>query len=193
MSRIPLIFLRHGETDWNRELRFQGQRDIPMNERGRRQAARNGRALSGILAAGEWRLVSSPLQRSVETMRIALAAAGQAERSFATDPVLMEAHYGDWEGLTLMEIEQRRPQEAQARERDKWGYAPPNGESYAMLSARVAAWLKTLAAPTFMVAHGGVLRALLYHLAGLPAHDAPHLAVPQDRVILFTHQSVFAI
>jgi probable phosphoglycerate mutase len=62
-----------------------------------------------------------------------------------------------------------------------------------MLSDRVAVWLKTLAAPTFMVAHGGVLRALLHHLAGLPAHDAPHLAVPQDRVILFTRQSVFAV
>jgi probable phosphoglycerate mutase len=193
MSRVPLIFMRHGETDWNRQLRFQGQRDIPMNERGRRQAARNGRALAGILATGEWRLVTSPLQRSVESMRIALEAAGQGGRNFETDPALVEAHYGDWEGLTLIEIETHRALEAEARQRDKWGFRPPNGESYAMLSNRVAAWLKTVHAPTFVVAHGGILRALLHQLGGLPAHDAPHLIVPQDRVILFTRASIYAI
>ena len=57
-----------------------------------------------------------------------------------------------------------------------------------MLSERVAGWLATLDAPDFVVAHGGILRALLHLLAGLPPHDAPHLAVPQDRVILFTAQ-----
>ena len=57
MNRVPLVFIRHGETDWNRELRFQGQRDIPLNDHGRRQAARNGRAVAGILAASEWQLI----------------------------------------------------------------------------------------------------------------------------------------
>lgn len=193
MSCTPLIFIRHGETDWNRELRFQGQRDVPMNERGRRQAARNGRAAAGLLAAGDWRLVASPLGRSVETMRIALENAGQGGRAFATDPVLMEANYGAWEGLTLVEIGERFPEAARAREADKWGYLPPEGESYRMLSERIAGWLATLDAPTFVVAHGGVLRALLHLLAGLPSHDAPHLAVPQDRVILFTEAAVLTM
>lgn len=190
---IPLIFIRHGETTWNRELRFQGQVDIPLNERGRRQAARNGRAIAGILAARDWRLVASPLDRASETMRIALAAAGQEGRAFETDPTLMEAHYGDWEGLTLPEISERHPDEFSAREADKWGYAPPNGESYSMLADRVAGWLKGMQAPTLMVAHGGVLRALHHLLAGLPAHDAPFLATPQDRVSLFTPEQVLTI
>ncbi|MGH6924795.1 MAG: histidine phosphatase family protein [Propylenella sp.] len=193
MRRTPFVFIRHGETDWNRALRFQGQRDVPLNEHGRRQAARNGRAVSGILAAADWRLVASPLRRSIETMRIALEAAGQRGRSFATDPVLMEVRYGDWEGLTLDEIGSRHPGAAQAREADKWGYIPPNGESYAMLARRVAEWLKTLDAPTFVVAHGGVLRTLLHLLGGLPGHDAPHRMVPQDRVILFTRDTVLTI
>ena len=193
MSRVPLIFIRHGETDWNREFRYQGQRDVPMNERGRRQAARNGRAVAGILANGDWRLVSSPLGRSLETMRVVLEAAGRPKQPFATDAALVEANYGDWEGLTIAEIEERRSAEARAREADKWGYAPPNGESYAMLSERVARWLASLDGPTFIVAHGGTLRALLHLLAGLPSHDAPHLAVPQDRVILFTQSAVLTI
>ena len=193
MSFVPLIFVRHGETDWNRELRFQGQKDIALNAIGRRQAARNGRALAGILAAGDWRLIASPLGRTAETMRILLAAAGQPERPFASDPVLMEAHYGEWEGSTMAEIAERCPEAAGAREADKWGYVPPAGESYAMVSDRVAGWLAMLDRPTLVVSHGGVLRALLYHLAGLPAHDAPHLAVPQDRAILFTATCVLAI
>ncbi len=193
MSAPPLVFIRHGETDWNREFRFQGQCDIPLNDRGRRQAARNGRAVAGILAACDLTLVASPLGRAVETIRIVLDAAGMDGRRFATDAVLMEANYGDWEGLTIKEIAARYPDQARARDVDKWGYAPPNGESYKMLSERVSDWVKTLGGPTLVVAHGGILRALLYLLAGLPAHDAPHLAVPQDRVILFTRGSVLTI
>jgi probable phosphoglycerate mutase len=193
METPPILFIRHGETDWNRELRFQGQRDVPLNARGRKQAARNGRAVAGILRGGEWRLVASPLGRAVETIRIVLEAAGDGGRPFTTDATLMEANYGDWEGLTLAEIAAHFPKEGRARDADKWGYAPPNGESYEMVAARVAPWLKTLSAPTFLVAHGGILRALLYLLAGLPAHDAPHLAVPQDRLILFTESSVLMV
>jgi broad specificity phosphatase PhoE len=190
---IPIVFIRHGETDWNRDLRFQGQRDIPLNARGRRQAARNGSAVAGILRDGDWQLVASPLGRAVETMNIVLDIAGQDGRRFATDPILMEANYGDWEGLTLDDIAGRFPDGALARDADKWGYAPPNGESYEMVAERISRWLATLDAPTFVVAHGGILRALFYLLAGLPAHDAPHLAVPQDRVILFAARDVLTI
>jgi probable phosphoglycerate mutase len=193
MTFVPLIFIRHGETDWNRELRFQGQRDVPLNRRGRAQAARNGRAAAGLLAAEKWAAIASPLGRAVETMEIALAAAGRADLGFAVDPMLMEAHYGDWEGLTLAEIHTGRPVEAKARNADKWGYVPPNGESYAMVAERVARWLAGLTGPTFVVAHGGILRALLHLLAGLPAHDAPHLVCPQDRVVLFSRQAVLTI
>jgi broad specificity phosphatase PhoE len=188
-----LVFIRHGETDWNRELRFQGQRDVPINARGRRQAARNGRAVAGILAAEEWRLVASPLGRAVETMEIVLAAAGEGGRRFATDAALMEANFGDWEGLTANDIAKRYPPAVKARDRDKWGFTPPNGESYAALSERVARWLAALSAPTFIVAHGGTLRVLLYLLAGLDAQNAPHHLVPQDRAILFTQGEVLAI
>jgi broad specificity phosphatase PhoE len=191
--RVPLVFIRHGETDWNRELRFQGQRDVPLNARGRRQAARNGRAVAGILRDGEWQLIASPLGRTLETMEIVLRGAGEGGRRFETDAILMEANYGDWEGLTLAEIGAQFPGEAKARDIDKWRYAPPNGESYKMVAERVARWLATLDRPTFLVAHGGILRALQYLLAGLPSHDAPHLAVPQDRVILFTESKVLTI
>ena len=193
MSLAPLVFIRHGETDWNRALRFQGQRDIPLNDHGRRQAARNGRAVADILASGEWRLVASPLSRAVETMEIVLKEAGQARRRFDTDAALMEVRYGEWEGLTIREIAQTRPEEARARDADKWGFSPPGGESYARLAERIANWLTSVNGPTFIVAHGGVLRALMHLRAGCPGHDAPHLAVPQDRVMLFTRTTVLTL
>lgn len=191
--RPPLLFVRHGETDWNREARLQGQQDIPLNAHGRRQAERNGRALAGILAAADWRLIASPLGRAVETMQLLLSAAGMPGRSFAVDPALKEASYGEWEGLTLAEVALRDPQGARRREEDKWAFVPPAGESYAMLCDRTAAWLRPLDRPYLVVAHGGVLRILLHLLAGLPTHDAPHLATPQDRVVLFTAGAIVTI
>jgi probable phosphoglycerate mutase len=62
-----------------------------------------------------------------------------------------------------------------------------------MLAERVAAWLATLDGPSLVVSHGGILRVLLHILAGLPSHEAPHLAAPQDRVILFTPRSVVTL
>lgn len=192
-DRPPLIFIRHGETDWNRQARFQGQRDIPLNALGRRQAARNGRAVAGLLAERDWRLVSSPLERSVETMRIVLTEAGQPDWAFDQDPRLREVGYGDWEGFTLAEINVGFPELAKARDLNKWGFAPPAGESYAMLAARALPVFDAFDAPALVVAHGGILRALLHRFGGLPPNDAPHLAVPQDRVILFTADTVLAI
>ena len=191
--RLPLIFIRHGETDWNRDLRLQGQRDIPLNALGRRQAVRNGRALAGILAVGQYRFVASPLVRAAETMRIALEAAGLAGTAFERDPRLMEISYGDWEGLTLPEVAIRDPDGARQRDQAKWDFAPPGGESYAALACRAAEWLETVDGPTLVVAHGGNLRVLMHLIAGLPAHDAPHLAAPQDRVVMFTGRAVLTI
>ncbi len=192
-ERHPLIFIRHGQTDWNRAERFQGQRDIALNATGRRQAERNGRAVAGILASGTWAFIASPLGRTVDTMRIVLAAAGRTEDQFSTDERLKECSYGEWEGLTLAEIDALDAGVHDRRARDKWGFVPPAGESYAAVSERVAEWLMTLVGPTLVVAHAGILRGLLFRLSGIPADKAPHFTVPHDRVILFTRQRVLMI
>ena len=136
---------------------------------GRRQAERNGRAVAGILASRDWRLVASPLGRAVETMRIVLAAAGRPDAPFDLEPALKEVAYGAWEGQTLPEVAVSDPEGFRLRERDKWNFVPPKGESYAMLATRVAAWLATLEAPSLVVAHGGILRVLVHLIANEPA------------------------
>src|SRR5438270_5545218 len=101
-----LIFIRHGETDWNVEGRLQGQRDIPLNDNGRAQARRNGTAIKTAMpeAAG-FDFLASPLSRSRETMEIVRAAMGLPPRHYATDDRLKELTFGDWEGLTDADLQ----------------------------------------------------------------------------------------
>lgn len=186
----PFLFIRHGETDWNRELRLQGQTDIPLNTVGRSQAARNGRALAPLLADGEWKRVASPLGRTRHTMEIALAEAGREGADYACDDRLKEVSFGAWEGFTIDELSATSADATAAREADKWNFVPPDGESYAMLAGRVRGWLEHLDAPTLVVAHGGVMRVLLHLTTGVPAAQAPTLPTPQDKVLLFADRSV---
>jgi probable phosphoglycerate mutase len=71
------------------------------------------------------------------------------------------------------------------RKADKWDFTPPGGESYAMLAERVRSWLATLAGDAFIVAHGGVARALMTILAGVPPEIAVEAPIVQGRAICF--------
>ncbi len=185
-----LIYVRHGQTDWNAEFRLQGQRDIPLNERGRGQAKRNGLALADWLAherrkATEFDWVASPLSRATETMELMRGAMGLDPGGYRTEPALKEVSFGDWEGFTLNELASRDRAGHDARLFDKWGFVPPGGESYAMLSERIGGWLKTIDRDTVCVAHGAVQRVLRRLLEDLSEEDAPALDVPQDRVYVW--------
>ena len=81
-----LIFVRHGETNWNVEGRLQGQRDIPLNDKGRGQAKRNGETiLSRVPGIAAYDFVASPLIRSRETMEIARLAMGLDPSAYRLD------------------------------------------------------------------------------------------------------------
>ena len=143
MPRPILYFARHGETDWNRERRLQGQHDIPLNALGRVQASRCGELLRELLErdgrpAGEYDYVSSPLGRARETMELMRAAMGLDPEAYRTDARLMEMSFGRWEGFTFAELQTREAAALAERERDKWGFVLPGGESYAQLEVRVA-------------------------------------------------------
>src|SRR6187402_3574572 len=125
MPRPTLYFIRHGETDWNRERRLQGQHDIPLNALGRVQASRCGEVLRGLLGgvrpASEYPYVSSPLSRARETMELMRAAMGLEPGAYQTDSRLMEMSFGRWEGFTFAELQAREAEGLAERERDKWG------------------------------------------------------------------------
>ena len=169
MARPILYFARHGETDWNRERRLQGQHDIPLNALGRVQASRSGELLRGLLerdgqSAAQYDYVSSPLGRARETMELMRAAMALDPSAYRTDARLMEMSFGRWEGFTFAELQAREAPALAARERDKWGFVLPGGESYAQLQVRVRAWYESLERDSVVSAHGGVCRALIAHL-----------------------------
>ena len=183
-----LIFIRHGETDWNAEGRLQGQHDIPLNGRGRDQAASAGRDARKYIAREGLtglRYVASPLSRTRDTMELARGAMGLDPKDYATDPSLMELSFGRWEGLIWPEVKAMDPWAAKAREGDKWLFQPPGGESYAMLADRLRPWLATVTGDTVVVSHGGVARVLMAMIGGIPVSDAPLMDIHQGRVLIF--------
>jgi probable phosphoglycerate mutase len=183
MCSFPIYFLRHGETDWNKELRFQGRQDIPLNQTGKVQAARNGRILAQHLDNLDgFSVFVSPLGRTQETFELMLEASGFERPDVRLEERLIEVSFGDWEGITLDELKQRVPDQIAGREKVKWGMVPPNGESYAMLAERVKSWLEEQQGPCLVVSHGGVMRTLRYLLENLAGDKAARLKTPQDRI-----------
>jgi probable phosphoglycerate mutase len=161
-----ILLARHGETDWNRDNRFQGHADPPLNETGRAQAAELAAALADESLAAVY---SSPLLRAFETAEIAAAPHG-----LAPVPVeaLREVDVGSWQGLTRAEIEERFP--AQFARWLAYEQGWDDGETYEEMSVRVVAALFELAAAhegdqILAVSHGGPVRAA-YALADEITH-----------------------
>jgi probable phosphoglycerate mutase len=183
---FPLCIVRHGETDWNVEGRLQGQQDIPLNGRGRDQATAVGRSLKrDYPEALKFDFVSSPLVRAQETMHLMRGAMDVDPKAYRLDARLKELTFGEWEGYTWPEMQKRDAAGCAAREANKWAFCPPGGESYAMLSTRVAGWLADLQSPTLAVTHGGVARVLLGLVAGVSPADLPMLDIVLGRALLF--------
>jgi broad specificity phosphatase PhoE len=180
-----IYFIRHGETDWNRDRRYQGQKDVPLNETGQTQARRNGAVLRDFLPAiAEATFVASPLGRARETMQIVRRQLALPIDGYQIDPRLMELSYGAWEGTLQDELAERDPEGFAARARDPFRWRPEHGESYADLLARVTLWAQTIRTDCVVVSHGGVSRCLQAHMLGLEQHLIPELECPQDRVLI---------
>lgn len=189
MAREIIYFSRHGETDWNVSQRVQGQMDIDINAHGRTQADRNGDMLKSLIGTAEgFDFVASPLRRTRETMERIRTRMGLDPLAYRTDPLLMEVHFGDWQGHMMEEFAAAGVGNAgllQQRERDKWNFVPPgeHAESYMGLSKRIAQWLETVQGKTVCVTHGGCIRTLFYLIEGMSGHEAAHLSVPQDKLL----------
>jgi broad specificity phosphatase PhoE len=165
MPRL-LYVARHGETDWNVALRWQGHTDVPLNERGRWQARALAAKLRGLGIAGA---VASDLSRAHETAHIVATELGVAVAY--VDCGLRERRFGPFEGLTRAECEAQHAVAWQA-----WLAArtvPLGAEGHEELTvrmvaavARAAVELLPLEAPALVVTHGGAMRALIATATG---------------------------
>jgi broad specificity phosphatase PhoE len=183
-------FVRHGETDWNAERRLQGQLDIPLNDVGRLQSAQSGSTLRGLIAAGRklpahFAFISSPLSRARETMEILRDVLGLPREGYTIEPRLAEMSFGRWEGLTFPEVQALDGLLLLLRDRDKWNFGAPQGESYAHLLIRVRDWHASVQGDIIVAAHGGVARVLMVLFGVRTPEDAPRGDVEQGVVYEF--------
>lgn len=187
MNAHPIFLFRHGETEWNAIGRIQGQLDSRLTARGREQARAMGLALRSVAGAtcGDMLLYASPLGRVRETVLLAAEAAGLDMAVCRFDDTLREITWGEWDGLTRLEIDQRTPGAMAEREHAKWRHQPPGGESYEAAALRVQPFLDAVLAsaaerPVALFSHGAVGRVLRGLYMALPSEDIVVLDEPQD-------------
>ena len=158
-----LVFLRHGQSEWLAEGRYQGRSETPLSPLGRRQAALAGARLAAPdapprlpIPAGEpVAIVHSPLARTRETAEAVAAAiveAGRPAPSLRSEPGLAEIAQGAWEGLFQREVEERYPVEIAGWRRDPVAVQAPGGETLYEVDARVRAALTRVLADLVAVA-----------------------------------------
>jgi broad specificity phosphatase PhoE len=158
-----ILLVRHGQSEWNREGRWQGHADPPLSDAGRRQARELAEKLAPIRLDA---IYASDLQRARATAEVVAEAHGIP---VMVDAALREIDVGEWAGLTTAEIERRYPDgfRRHAHGEDGW----EAGEPHDAMSARIVAAVGRIAAAhpggqVLCVLHGGVMRALLAHADG---------------------------
>jgi probable phosphoglycerate mutase len=166
-NMTEVILIRHGETDWNVQGRFQGQIDVPLNAFGERQAARMAERLAHERVDV---MYCSDLLRTRQT---AAPAERELRLTAAPDAALREQHFGVLEGLSFEEVRARHPDELAGWMLHDPDYTLPEGESGRRFHARVVGALNALAARhagqrLAVVTHGGVLDMLYRTVHGLP-------------------------
>jgi broad specificity phosphatase PhoE len=187
---MALYLLRHGETVWNREHRFQGRLDSPLTERGRDQARRYGVALRRLLGDAVPDLASSQLGRAVETLRLLCTAAGWPAEASRLDPDLQEISFGDFDGLTRDGIPGFAALEARyAAAGDSFLCHCPGGESWDEAIMRLDRALGRFdpAADTVVVMHSLSGKVLRGRALGLDRVATLALDRPQDAIYRIEH------
>ena len=185
-----IYFVRHGQTEWNAEGRYQGAKDIPLNEVGRGQADLNGGLLRDLLLrssrrATDFRWYVSPLSRTRETMARIRSRFAPPLPEVTADDRLIEISFGIYEGRLHTELAAGEMTIAGERDQNFWYFRPPEGESYDDLAQRVTSFGNALAGPSIVVAHGGILRVLRHLIEGFPRGEAVNWFPPQDSVFHF--------
>jgi broad specificity phosphatase PhoE len=166
-----LVLLRHGATDWNRDGRYQGQADPPLNAEGWEQARRVAERLDSHRFEA---IYSSDLQRAEATARMISSRNGTL---LSIDSRLREIHLGEWEGMLASDIQRQYPEAWAAREGDPVGFRVPGGETVCEVAARMSAAVDDIAARhpqglVLLVSHGLALATLVCQARGLPLHQA---------------------
>lgn len=172
-----IYFVRHGQTLFNKAGRLQGRVDSPLSELGEQQVACVAKALKPL---GIHSALVSPLGRAQQTAGIIQAELGVNLESVQQ---LSEVSFGDFEGNTLEQLEEKYPGQWLLRTENKWDYCPPQGESNADAASRAQQVIDRIeqwqeAEPLLIVAHFAINRIIMSLLADVPPGDTVQIDVP---------------
>lgn len=184
-----MFLIHHGVTDWHRDGKLLGRRDVPMNADGRAQAERIAGWLADMSIA---EVISSPLQRALQTAEL---VGKRFDIELARDPRLTDVHLGQWEGKPAAEaLASEAYQELLA---NPLSAAAPGGESFHEVKTRAAAAIEQAlednpaGAGIAVITHARVIRVLLAHYMGAPPATVHRLRVHPGTVSVlgFSHES----
>jgi broad specificity phosphatase PhoE len=173
---LPLLFVRHGETTWNRDGRYQGQSDPPLSPAGQAAVAALGQRLAALPVV---RLIASPLRRAMMT---ADCLANIFGLPVEVDKRLIELGFGAWEGRTQAEVKAVWPDLLR-----RWKHSPetmqfPGGESLATVQARLSSFLHALPRPQAgmiaLVTHDAIIRTAILAAEGMKLSAFRTLRIP---------------
>ncbi len=162
-----IVLVRHGETEWNKTSRYQGVKDVELNEKGKKQAKK----LFDYLKDEKFDTIySSTLKRAQETIQ---GIADYQNKEIITISELMEIDFGQWEGLTFSEIEKDYPDLAKKWAKDPTCCKPPDGEHIREVEERVGETIDKIVDDNpdkkiLIATHGGIIRIIFAYLLGLP-------------------------
>ena len=192
MSLIPIsvnilytiFFVRHGQTDWNKQARFQGQTDLELNSIGIKQAKHNAKSIANYVVSRDYifnnlSILTSPLKRAFDTSKYICCELSLSQKNISIDHNLLEQNYGIWEGLTRSEIEEMYGEALFKRDNNPWTFAPKNGENLQSVANRMVEVIHKISCPTIIVTHSGNLLALhailgLINITKLLKEKIPH-------------------
>jgi 2,3-bisphosphoglycerate-dependent phosphoglycerate mutase len=179
---IPLVLLRHGESQWNLENRFTGWTDVPLSPKGVEEARAAGEKLKGYTFD---RAFTSVLKRAIDTLDIVLDIIGQKGLPVEYHYALNERHYGDLQGLNKAETAKKYGDAQVKLWRRSYDVRPPNGESLKDTAERVLPYWSQNILPhvtkgerILISAHGNSLRSLVMHLDNLSESEVLELNIP---------------
>lgn len=172
-----LVLIRHGETDWNLEGRYQGQADPPLNARGIAQAEQLAERLLNV---GLELLYTSPLRRATQTAHI---IAERLALPVYAEPRLMEIHLGEWQTRLTSEVERLYPWLFHLWRTQPWEVTPPGGERLEQVQARVYAAIDEILQrhprqTIGIVAHRIPIALIKIRFQGLDPHLIRTLSIP---------------
>ncbi len=183
MEQMTRLFLvRHGETEWNKSLRYQGHRDIPLSDKGRAQARKIAIRLSEEKIDAAY---ASDLSRAMQTAQIICSLHNGLEVRGL--PEIRETNFGHWEGLTYREIDQQFHEVMKGWRTNPRDTRIPGGESLGEVADRCWAGLNRIIEENpdrnvLVVAHGGIIRVIVATVLGMSLND--YWKIKQDNVSL---------